>query len=98
MLINVRILKKKKGQGLTEYAIILSLVAVAAIIATALFGGVIKSKIASLTGAIAGSKQSDITANERKAHSAAKKSSSNASEVSNMSIEKDVFDTIQIGK
>ena len=89
--------KSESGQGLTEYAIVLSLVAVAAIFATAMFGGVIKSKIASITSAIAGSKTSEVLGNEKKGKRAAQKASSNANDISNMSIDKDVFDTIQLG-
>ena len=47
----------QKGQGLTEYAVLLSLVAVAAIATTALFGSAIKAKIASIGGAISGETQ-----------------------------------------
>lgn len=49
-------LKNESGQGLTEYAVVLSLVAVAAIATTALFGGAIKSKISSIAGAVSGNK------------------------------------------
>ena len=47
-------LKDKKGQGLTEYGIILVLVAVAAIGVFALFGGTIRNKIAEITEAVGG--------------------------------------------
>ena len=47
-------LKSKKGQGLTEYGIILVLVAVAAIGTFALFGNQIKSKVGQVTAAISG--------------------------------------------
>jgi Flp pilus assembly pilin Flp len=92
-----------KGQGLTEYAIILSLVAVAAIVTTALFGGAIKSKIASLTGAISGQSTSQISSSENQAKSAAKKAQQNAKSVTNMSINTssgsnsaDIFDKIEL--
>lgn len=63
----------ESGQGLTEYAIILSLIAVASIAATAFFGGAMKSKIASLAGAIAGQDSAKIIESEKKATSAADK-------------------------
>jgi Flp pilus assembly pilin Flp len=47
-------LKDKKGQGLTEYGIILVLVAVAAIGVFAMFGGTIRNKIAEVTEAVGG--------------------------------------------
>jgi Flp pilus assembly pilin Flp len=79
------------GQGLTEYAIILSLIAIAAIASTAFFGAAIKSKIASLAGAIAGQEVSKIMDSEKKAVSAAQKAQKNASKVSgNMSIENNI--------
>lgn len=98
-----KILISTKGQGLTEYAIILSLVAVAAIVTTALFGGAIKAKIASLTGAISGQSTSQISNSENQAKSAAKKAQQNAKSVSNMSINSssggnsaDIFDKIEL--
>jgi pilus assembly protein Flp/PilA len=87
--------QNEKGQGLTEYAVILSLIAVASIAATAFFGGAIKSKIASLAGAIAGQDVSKISDSEKKANSAAEKAQKNASKVSgNTSIKQneDIFD------
>lgn len=88
--------KNEIGQGLTEYAVILSLIAVASIAATAFFGGAIKSKIASLAGAIAGQDISKINESEKKANIAAEKAQKNASKVSgNTSIKQneDIFDS-----
>ncbi len=73
--------KNQKGQSLTEYAVILSLVAVASIAAMALFGGAIKAKIASLAGAIAGQKISEIEKSEGLAKKAAKDANKNASDI-----------------
>ena len=64
-------MKNQSGQGLTEYAVILSLVAVASIAGMALFGGAVKGKIASLSGAIAGQKESEVTNSDTKAKNAA---------------------------
>ncbi|BBH53489.1 Flp family type IVb pilin [Fluviispira sanaruensis] len=87
--------KEEKGQGLTEYAIILSLIAVASIAATAFFGGAIKAKIAALAGAISGQDSKIVNEAEKKANSAAEKAQKNASTVTgNTSIKKDedIFD------
>lgn len=54
----VNTLKSKKGQGLTEYGIILVLVAVAGIGVFALFGNQIKSKVGQVTAAISGNETS----------------------------------------
>ena len=80
------------GQGLTEYAVVLSLVAIAAIASMAFFGSAIKGKIASLSGAIAG--QSNVKESENNAQKAAKAASDRAKKVkANTSItDKDLFD------
>lgn len=44
----------QSGQGLTEYAVVLSLVAVLAIAAVGLFGSGLKQRVALLTGTILG--------------------------------------------
>ncbi len=87
--------KKEIGQGLTEYAVILSLVAIASIAGMALFGGAVKGKIAALSGAIAGQKESEITATDNKAKNSAKEAAKRASKVKgNTSIDKeDIFDS-----
>lgn len=54
----------QKGQGLTEYAVILSVVAVAAIAATAFFGSAIKAQIASIGASITGDIAQKKTAQE----------------------------------
>ena len=50
----------ESGQGLTEYAVILSLVAVASIAGMAMFGGAVKGKIAALSSAISGQSKSEV--------------------------------------
>lgn len=88
-------MKDQNGQGLTEYAVILSLVAVASIAGMALFGGAVKGKIASLSGAIAGQKESEVTATDNKSKNAAKEAAKRAAKVKgNTSIDKDdIFDS-----
>lgn len=85
----------QKGQGLTEYAVILSLVAVASIAGMAFFGGAVKGKIAALSGAIAGQKESDVAEADRKAKNSAKEAAKRAAKVQgNTSIDKEsIFDT-----
>lgn len=76
----------ERGQGLTEYAIVLSLVAVAAIAATAFLGGAVKSRIAGLTGAIAGVDVAAIEEANSRAKTAASRASEAASSVNGMDI------------
>ena len=47
-------LAKQRGQGMTEYIIILALIAVAAIAATQLFGNVIRNQTAAIANEVAG--------------------------------------------
>lgn len=82
------------GQGLTEYAVVLSLVAVASIASMAFFGGAIKGKVASLSGAIAGQSIADVTAADQKSQKSAKEAAKRAANVKgNTAItDKDIFD------
>jgi Flp pilus assembly pilin Flp len=77
----------QRGQGLTEYAVVLSLVAVAAIAATAFFGGAVKSRIAALAGAVAGESQQSISAQNKAALQAAKNAGQAARKVGGMKLE-----------
>lgn len=52
----MRLLRNKRGQGMTEYIIIVALIAVAAIAAFAYFGQTIRSQTAAMSGSIAGDK------------------------------------------
>lgn len=82
--------KDQCGQGLTEYAVILCLVAVASIAAMALFGGAVKAKIAGLTGAVAGRSAAEIDKTNDTGKSIAKDAADKAKDVKgNMSIDKD---------
>lgn len=47
----------RTGQGLTEYAVVLSLIGVASIATMVFFGNALRSKIATLGSAIVGNKQ-----------------------------------------
>ncbi len=60
-----------RGQGLTEYAVVLSLVAVAAIGTAALFGKSIRSRFSVLTAAIAGEDKAKLQGYEKAGKSAA---------------------------
>lgn len=96
--------KKEKGQGLTEYAVVVCLVAVASIATAALLGGAIKNKMASLASAISGRSTHDIRSSENKAKNAAEKAEKNASKVNSMKVEgmtdggagASVFDSINL--
>lgn len=54
-------IKKKFGQGMTEYIIIVALVAVAAIGAFKMFGQTAQSQIAGLSAELAGTNSDDAT-------------------------------------
>ncbi|MBX9704127.1 MAG: hypothetical protein K2X39_08230 [Silvanigrellaceae bacterium] len=79
----------QSGQGLTEYAVILSLIAVAAIGTTAFFGSAVKSKIAALTSAISGDSSEQINKAEKQSQDAAKRAIENSAKVSGMKIDAD---------
>lgn len=83
---------KQAGQSLTEYAILLSVVAVASIAVTALFGAALKSKIASLGAAIAGQSSQEVSAIERQAKEKANAAGKMANEVDGMEVsEKEIL-------
>jgi len=77
---------KQAGQSLTEYAILLSVVAVASIAVTALFGAALKSKIASLGAAIAGNSSQEVSEIERQAKDKASAAGKVANEVNGMEV------------
>ena len=76
-------IKAKKGQGLTEYGIILVLVAVAAIGIFAMFGGTIRTKISQVTSAVSGDETS-YTSTEKAAKTASSASATAAAKESGM--------------
>lgn len=55
-------IKKIRGQGMSEYLVIVALIAVAAIAVTALFGNVAKNQVAAISSELSGgtSAQSDL--------------------------------------
>ena len=79
--------KSEKGQGLTEYAVVVCLVAVASIATAALLGGAIKAKMATMASAIAGSSASDVSGMQKKAEHAADLARKNSSKVNGMKVE-----------
>ncbi len=88
----------ESGQGLTEYAVVLCLVAIASIGGMALFGGAVKGKLAALTGAVAGSSENDVAAAEKESKNAAAKAKEKAAKVKgNTSIDDDnIFNSVDL--
>ena len=76
----------QKGQSLTEYAILLSVVAVASIAVTALFGATLKSKIASLGAAISGKSAAEVSSFEKQSQGQADDAGKAAREVDGMQV------------
>ena len=56
-------IRRKQGQGMTEYIIIVGLIALSAIIIVALFGKQIKAQFSGMTTALSG-KTADVTSHE----------------------------------
>ncbi len=56
----VRTLKDRKGQGLTEYIIIVALVAIAAIGVVNIFGNQLRNQFATIVGAMSGHTTSKV--------------------------------------
>jgi Flp pilus assembly pilin Flp len=75
VLMQIRSLKKQVGQGMTEYIIIVALIAVAAIAVYQLFGSVVRNQTAAIAQEVAGG---DGTANKDKAGTDATTAGSNA--------------------
>ncbi|MEY2988873.1 MAG: hypothetical protein RJB13_2394 [Pseudomonadota bacterium] len=90
---------KQSGQSLTEYAILLSVVAVASIAVTALFGAALKSKIASLGAAIAGQSSQEVSEIEEQAKSKANAAGKIANDVDGMEVsEKEIAPGVRRGQ
>ncbi len=76
----VRSLKlKQAGQGMTEYIIIVALIAVAAIAVTQLFGSTVRNQIAAISNEVSGS---DGSANITAAQAAATKAATEGQDTS----------------
>lgn len=56
-------MKRKQGQGMTEYIIIVGLIALSAIVIVALFGKQIKAQFSGMTTALSG-KTAEVTSHE----------------------------------
>ena len=54
MSINRRNGRKQRGQGMTEYIIIVALIAIAAIGVFTFFGGTVRAQVAAMAGELAG--------------------------------------------
>lgn len=78
--------KSMSGQGLTEYAILLSVVAVASIAVTSLFGATLKSKIASLGAAISGKTSAEVSGFEKQSQSQAEQAKKASEKVDGMEV------------
>ena len=74
-------IKRQTGQGMTEYIIIVALIAVAAIGVYSFFGTTVKSQTAAMANELAGK---SATTDQAKAVDAAGKASSSASKQSNL--------------
>lgn len=76
------LVRKQKGQGMTEYIIIVALIAVAAIAVTQLFGATIRNQVAGIAKEVSGTDGKDAIAQSatasEKAATVAKDSSKNS--------------------
>jgi Flp pilus assembly pilin Flp len=79
----------QRGQGLTEYAVLVSLVGVACIAAMALFGGALRGRIASLVAAVAGEDAAVVEEGNAIAKKASEKVRSRAKVVDGMKVSTD---------
>lgn len=79
----------ERGQGLTEYAILISLVGVACIAAMALFGGALQGRLSSLVAAIAGEDRARIEEGNATARNASEKLRSRSKKVDGMKVNTD---------
>lgn len=80
---------REAGQGLTEYAVLVSLVAVACIAAMAFFGGALQGRISSFVAAIAGESTATIEEGNKRAQSASKKLSERSKKIDGMKVNTD---------
>ena len=94
--------ESQRGQALTEYAVLVSLVAVASIAAMALFGAALRGRVSSLVAAIAGDSQENIDASEDATKQASQELRNRLKKVNGMSVETgakgEVIDNLEIGK
>src|SRR5262245_42346286 len=83
--LNKRVLttKKQRGQGMTEYIIIVALIAIAAIALFSAFGGTIKGQLGEITGGLAGN-QATVTAGKTRVTNASNAASGLATKTNGM--------------
>jgi Flp pilus assembly pilin Flp len=75
--------KKQRGQGMTEYIIIVALIAIAAIAVFSAFGGTIKGEIAQITGGLTG-EQTKIDAGKTRSEAGSAAAGASAAKKNNM--------------
>ena len=80
-------MNSQRGQSLTEYAVLVSLIAIATIAVTSFFAGAIKGKIASMSAAISGADTNTIKDADERSKSSATKAANAAKGVGGMSID-----------
>ena len=85
----LRATSRERGQGLTEYAILVSLVAVACIAAMVLFGGALQGRIAAVVSAVAGDDLAKIDEGNKVAQAASEKLRTRMRKVDGMKINTD---------
>ncbi len=78
---------RARGQGMTEYIIIVALIAIAAIATTTFFGSTVRNQVAGMAAGLAGDKDSAGSAqkNAKKASTAGAKEASEGRSLNNFS-------------
>jgi pilus assembly protein Flp/PilA len=79
--------RNQKGQALTEYAILVGLVAIASVAAMAFFGAALRGRIASLVSVIAGDSTENVDRAERSAKAASEALRNRLGEVDGMTVQ-----------
>jgi Flp pilus assembly pilin Flp len=83
--------KKIRGQGMSEYVIIVALIAVAAIAVTGLFGGAARNQFAGIANELAGENGNTAIGQAKTAATAASTESAKNRNLSNYNAQKDVL-------
>jgi|GEM_PF-4782348 len=81
--------RRECGQGLTEYAVLVSLVAVACIAAMVLFGGALQGRISAIVAAVAGEDRAKIDEGNKSAAKASEKLRTRIRKVDGMKVNTD---------
>ena len=82
-------IRGQRGQGLTEYAVLVSLVAVACIAAMVLFGGALQGRIAAIVAAVAGEDRGKIDEGNKTAAKASERLRTRIRKVDGMKVNTD---------